>query len=231
MNDSEFRPFTPEDVVILAEDEMFSRFMTHEIFKQLGNPKLVAAKDGIEAEAALRAADANLKLVVLDFQMPGRNGLQILRDLRRGLLGVRRDMPVMMISAIASSGLVAAAAALDIDGFAVKPATPDVVRGILETIFKRPALASTVKTGEVYDAVDIDTICQMISRPEDVAGEADPISINDLKEGKILASDIAAPGGALLVTKGTRVTARLICLLRGLAAGGLPLDPLWIKRA
>lgn len=229
MNSADFKPFAAEDLVIHAEDEMFSRFMMNEILNRLGKPKVVAATDGTQAEAILRTVSTDLKLVILDFQMPGRNGLQILRDLRCGRLGVRRDIPVIMVSGVDSSGLVAATAALDIDGFALKPASLKTIQDMLRTIFDRPSVANTVKRTDVYEAVDIDAIVRMTSHPEQKKASAKPVSVRDLAEGSVLACDVAAPNGALLVAKGTRVKERLVCLLRGLAAGGLPLDPIWIE--
>lgn len=229
MNSADFQPFTAEDVVIHAEDEMFSRFMMNEMLNRLGKPKVVGAPDGTEAEAVLRAASPALKLVILDFQMPGRNGLQILKDLRCGRLGVRRDIPVIMVSAVDSSGLVAAAATLDIDGFALKPASLQTIQDMLRTIFERSPVSNPVKRTDVYEAVDIEAIVRMTSRPEQKNDKAKPVSVRDLVEGMVLACDVGAPNGALLVARGTRIKERLVCLLRGLAAGGLPLEPIWIE--
>jgi hypothetical protein len=58
--------------------------------------------------------------------------------------------------------------------------------------------------------------------------QARPVSVRQLAEGDVLACDIAAPNGVLLVAGRITVTPRLVGLLRGLVAGGLPIEPIWI---
>ena len=221
-------PFSPDDVLLIADDEMFTRFLMNEILQRLGQPRIVSARDGYEAEAALNGEHAKaIRLVMLDFLMPGRNGLDVLRNIRCGRLAVPRDAAVMMVTGVEELALVAAAMALDVDAFLIKPASAKAIREQLRCIEFRDRDIADIA---VYDAVDIELI-ETVS-----AGEDDPaigtggrsLPLGDLTKGMTLARHITSPDGTLLVGRGTKVTNRLTRLLRGLAAGGLSLDPVWV---
>ena len=215
-----------EDVVVVADDEMFSRFMTVELVERLGQPHVIVARDGEEALEALDTVDAaDIRLVLLDFQMPKHNGLEVLKDIRCGRRKVRHDVVTLMVTGLDSVGLAATAMALDVDGFVAKPLSLTALREHMAGLTDQDR---QIAESAAYESVKIDEM-GALGRPANEGPEISggrPISVTDLAENMVLASRVRTPEGALLVAAGTRVTARRARLLRGLAAAGLPLGSL-----
>jgi CheY-like chemotaxis protein len=212
-----------EDVVVVADDEMFSRFMTVELVERLGQPRVVVARDGDEALAALDTEDAALiRMVLLDFQMPGHNGLEVLKEIRCGRLQVAHDTVVLMVTGLDSVGLAATAMALDVDGFVAKPLSLSALREHLAGLDDPDR---QIAEPGIYETVSVDEM-GALGRPMENAPQVEgglAMRVADLAEGMVLTRHVRSPEGVLLVAAGTRVTARLGRLLRGLAAAGLPL--------
>lgn len=86
--------------ILCAEDDADDRFFLSETFSDCGNPaRLIYVSDGDEALSFLR--DAALKsqlpaLVVLDLNMPKRDGKQTLQAIKND--PVLQDVPVMILS-------------------------------------------------------------------------------------------------------------------------------------
>jgi CheY-like chemotaxis protein len=207
--------FSPEDVIVVADDETFSRFMAAEILGKLGDPRIVAARDGEQALAVLDGDQADaVRLVLLDFNMPGPNGLEVLKAIRCGRLKVSHRVVVMMVTGVDAVGLLAAAIALDVDAFLTKPLSPADLRDHLSAIAD-----SDRELGEPASYAQID-VSGLGGRP---SREGRTVALADLTEGMVIAADLLDPQGHVVVAAGSRVTARLIRLLRGLAAAGLPM--------
>jgi CheY-like chemotaxis protein len=94
--------------------------------------ELAEAVDGDDALEQARALEPDL--ILLDMMMPGRSGLDVVRELRADER--LADVPVVMLTARAQAGDVAAAEAAGTDHFVAKPFSPaalaELVRSILE---------------------------------------------------------------------------------------------------
>jgi len=220
-------PLSADDLVLVADDEAFSRFMTIELFDHLGKPKILSARDGVEALAALsdgRAAD--IRVVVLDFNMPGANGIEVLKEIRSGRLAVPHDVIVMMITSIEILGIATAAMVLDVDLFLNKPTLiADLRRHLIDLLGSERDCAPP----DHYADLDVNWLISRQEIDTTLSGGED-ITPDALSEGMVIASNLLDPRGGLLVAAGTRVTPRLRRLLRGLAAAGMPLDGLQVIR-
>jgi CheY-like chemotaxis protein len=83
------------------------------------------SRHGGEALGLLLSPDGPLpSLIVLDFHLPGSNGLEILRALRSDKR--TRHIPVVMLSALESDKEIADCYEEGADSFVQKPADPDV---------------------------------------------------------------------------------------------------------
>jgi len=220
-------PLSPDDLVLVADDEAFSRFMTIERFNHLGKPQIVTARDGHEALAALgEERAAKLRVVILDFNMPGANGIEVLKAIRSGTLAVPHDVIVMLITGIEILGLVTAAVVLDVDAFLTKPTTAtDLRRHLVELLNSGRDCLSP----EYYRDLDVDWLFTGRMIDTTLSGGQE-IPLTDLTEGMVIAGNLLDPQGRLLVAAGTRVTLRLRRLLRGLEAAGMPMDGLKVVR-
>jgi len=127
-------PAEPVDerwVVVVADDDEMARELVVRYFAKLKLVnRVVHATDGDDAVRVLAEESLCPALVLLDLEMPGRSGLEVLRWLR----GERRlsDVPVVMLTGSAELDEVDEAYALGISSYLVKPvgfaALQDVIR-------------------------------------------------------------------------------------------------------
>ncbi len=67
--------------ILIAEDDPISRLLLETTLVKAGREVVVSARDGDEALAALQREDAP-PLAILDWMMPGTDGIEICRKLR-----------------------------------------------------------------------------------------------------------------------------------------------------
>lgn len=112
--------------VFVVDDESFSRSIVTRMLRKVGVTRMRHAADGRDALDTLRCL-RRFDCVVLDFHMPGINGLELLKMLRDGSAGVDRHLPVVMLTGHGDLSLVRTAMALDVNAFLTKPTSIDVV--------------------------------------------------------------------------------------------------------
>jgi two-component system chemotaxis response regulator CheY len=110
--------------LLLAEDEAFSRKLTLATLQRIGIRKITAATDGAEALQAITAAREPFHLIISDWNMPGINGLELLRLVRTH----HPHMPFLMLTGHADQDLVLAARAARVNGYIVKPFSTDQLK-------------------------------------------------------------------------------------------------------
>jgi CheY-like chemotaxis protein len=107
--------------IMIVEDEPTVRLVFRAALES-NDFLLTTAEDG---ETALRfQKDAPADLILLDLQMPGIGGLEVLRRLR----AAGSDVPVVIVSAHDSAPNVKEAMRLGAVGFLPKPPTPVALR-------------------------------------------------------------------------------------------------------
>ena len=103
--------------VLVVDDSKLIREMMSDLIKSEQDLELVgAASSG--AEALSRLDSFNPDIVTLDIEMPGKDGIDTLRELLQ-----RKPLPVIMVSALTKRGADVTQAALDVGAldFATKP--------------------------------------------------------------------------------------------------------------
>ncbi len=215
------------DLVLVVDDEMYSRRITELILGKVGAPRVAAVESVEEAEKILSRLDRGPRLVILDVRMPVRGGLDLLRDIRSGrIAGVAREVPVIVLSGVEDEAVVAAAVALDADAFVRKPLVAEGLRARLPLLL---AEGRGVKDAESYAPA-----------PPPPAGGTGPdtpppgavrIAPGDLQPLQIVMADVRSLAGSLIVARGTVASGRLIGLLRDLAEQGLRMTPIWVRTA
>jgi CheY-like chemotaxis protein len=92
--------------------------------------EIVEARDGDESLELARRLEPDL--IVLDMMMPGRNGVEVLEELRRepGL----RETPVVMLTARAQAADREAASRAGTDHFLAKPFSPRELASVIEDL-------------------------------------------------------------------------------------------------
>src|SRR5579859_2015668 len=206
--------------VLLAEDEDFSRKVVSQMIEKLGCTELTLVGEGDSAAAALKEAGP-FDVAILDFRMPNRNGLELLKDVRVGLGQVPREQRVMMLTASSDYELLGAAMALDVDAFVTKPITLVQMAERIRGIFKQ---WGEYKTASRYALVDIEDVSRRLTaslpKVPSAAAEAEAAprrgtltKLENVRAGFFLSEDITGPQKQLVLASGSRLSERLIARL------------------
>jgi CheY-like chemotaxis protein len=137
--------------VLIAEDVDVARMILKRHLTKLGVPRVLEATDGDEALALLAEHGDAVDTAIIDFQMPGKHGLQVLKAIRTGDSGVRRNLPVALLTGQLEAALEALAGRLDLDAFLGKPVRADVLEDTLKLL-----LASDRAAEAEYDVSEAD---------------------------------------------------------------------------
>lgn len=138
--------------VLITDDEQDVRWMLSLLLRNEGFAAL-EAEHGTQALEIVSKGQADLML--LDIQMPGMTGLEVLREARK----LNTDLPVLLLSGYGTEEAVTEAAQYGVQGFLTKPHKNDEL-----ILMVRLALASRRLRQEVSQA----TLGKII-RPEDLA--------------------------------------------------------------
>lgn len=172
------------------------------------NARSDAAGDLFLAKAALNST--HVYCVITDFGMPVANGLQLTKAIRSGETGIPRDTPIILLTGFAEDYIVAAALALDVNAFVLKPVSRNALWEKVERVLKSEVL---VKEAEIYAALDIpdedgDIIGAKRKGPQrqnEVEENKDVrrIELSAVQPGAELAEDIHGEHGNLILRQGT----------------------------
>jgi len=100
----------------------------------------VLAKAGVPVEKASNAADAltklkagaPLRLLITDYHMPGMNGVELIREVRK--LSPYRFLPILMLTTESAQGKRDDARAAGATGWLVKPVPPEKLLQVLQQV-------------------------------------------------------------------------------------------------
>jgi CheY-like chemotaxis protein len=108
--------------ILIVDDELFMRRLLEQTLRR-GGARLATADSGDAALAWLARESADLLLI--DFNMPGRDGLATVRALREAHPHMR--IPVVMLTAGGLADVRARAAELGVAAFFTKPFSPSAL--------------------------------------------------------------------------------------------------------
>ena len=112
--------------VLVADDSTTMRKIILRSLQAVGVPGAVEAADGEEACHLFRRGEFDL--VLTDWNMPGKNGLEVLRHIR----GEDQEIPVIMVTTEAEKERVLEAIQAGVSDYLVKPFTAQSLREKLE---------------------------------------------------------------------------------------------------
>lgn len=123
----------PKKNVLVVDDNQDVRdLVVH--FLNVDGFHVFSAQDGEHALAILNSN--HIDLVLLDVMMPGRTGLEILTEIRTGSNKKIREIPVMVITAKASSEDIDQAISLGANSYIVKPFRGTSLREKVRSMFE-----------------------------------------------------------------------------------------------
>ena len=118
--------------VIIADDSQVMRNIIQNAIKSMG-VEVFQASNGNEVFDHLEKQGNNIGVIFMDWNMPGMNGFDCLKSLKKN--DKYKDIPVLMISTEAEEEKVGMAKEAGAKGYLSKPFTPEkLIKFINETI-------------------------------------------------------------------------------------------------
>jgi CheY-like chemotaxis protein len=119
--------------ILLVEDNAGDVRLTREaLLEAQVDAELVAVPDGEQALAFLRGEAATPELILLDLNLPKKNGLEVLEEVK-GDPGLRR-VPVIMLTTSSSARDIAACYDRGVNCYVVKPLELDDFTALIGAI-------------------------------------------------------------------------------------------------
>jgi two-component system chemotaxis response regulator CheY len=119
--------------ILVVDDFSTMRRIIKNLLKDLGFSNIQEADDGSTALPMLQQGDFDV--VVTDWNMPGMQGIDLLRAIRAD--DKLKHLPVLMVTAEAKKEQIVAAAQAGVNGYVVKPFTAATLKEKLDKIFER----------------------------------------------------------------------------------------------
>jgi DNA-binding NtrC family response regulator len=137
--------------ILLVDDEPLNLDLLDQELSDLGYD-IETARDGAQALKAM--AEVAPDLVLLDYQMPGMNGIEVLSEIRKK----NADLPVIMITAYGTIERAVEAIKSGADDFVTKPFDPDHLAMVVRKALQRARLKTEIailseELGERYQLV------------------------------------------------------------------------------
>jgi DNA-binding response OmpR family regulator len=130
--------------ILLADDDPTMRLLLTRVVEKSGHTVVKAAVDGQDAWDAF--ASHPVPMVILDWEMPGINGLELCRRIRDASFG--ETTFVLMVTARGTTEDLAAVLDAGADDYLSKPVTPENVRARLRIAEKRIEVSAARRAAE-----------------------------------------------------------------------------------
>ena len=114
--------------LLVVEDEPAVRDLIVAFLKLGGYQRIVAAGNAEEALFYIfKDAGLNIQLAVVDLVLPNASGLALIRRIRNAKAAHRRTLPVVVLTGRTDTDTYKAAARRGIQGYLMKPISPDLL--------------------------------------------------------------------------------------------------------
>jgi two-component system, OmpR family, response regulator len=142
-----FAPTAAPHVLVVDDDAQIRQLVAR--FLKDNGLRVSLARDGFEMMDAMRAA--HVDLVVLDLMLPGRNGLELCRDLRR-----ETATPVIMLTAKGDDTDRIVGLEVGADDYVAKPFNPRELLARIKAVLRRSAMPGARGGGSAGRAYQFD---------------------------------------------------------------------------
>src|SRR5437764_11947939 len=113
---------------ILWVDDEVEGLAAHRRFLEAQGFTIASAAHGDDALALLRRQ--SYSIVLLDEQMPGRRGLELIGEIR----AIDAGMPVVMVTQSEDEGMLREAIGVEVDDYLVKPVQPSQILSVVKRL-------------------------------------------------------------------------------------------------
>jgi two-component system chemotaxis response regulator CheY len=119
--------------ILSVDDFSTMRRIVKNILRQLGYQNVDEAENGAEALQAMK--EKKYDLVISDWNMPVKTGIELLRDVRSD--PALKNTPFLMVTAEAEKENVVEAVKAGVNNYVLKPFTAKILEEKLDSIFPR----------------------------------------------------------------------------------------------
>ncbi|MBI2391989.1 MAG: response regulator [Deltaproteobacteria bacterium] len=136
--------------VLVVDDSAAVRHLVADCLRRQGFQVETAidGEDGLEKAAGVAATDRSFDLVLTDYDMPRRNGFELVHALKRDLR--TRDVPIVMLTARESRRDQAQMRAAGLTSYLVKPFSVDKCIAIVERVLAEARLRRYKEASRLY---------------------------------------------------------------------------------
>lgn len=124
--------------ILVVDDFSTMRRIIKGLLGDLGYTNVTEADDGNTALPLLKAG--NFDLLITDWNMPGMQGVELLRQVRADER--LKKLPVLMLTAEAKREQIVEAAQAGVNGYVIKPFTAATLKEKIDKIFGKPSAAA-----------------------------------------------------------------------------------------
>jgi len=132
--------------ILVVDGNAYMRKVTRMMLMNLGAKSVVEAADGLAALEQIRNTDPDVML--LDWDMPLLNGMEVVRIVRSPGVFPRPNLPIIMLTSRAHRSSVVQALHAGINEFLVKPTSAKALHDRLSSIVINPR--PMVQLGDAY---------------------------------------------------------------------------------
>lgn len=118
--------------ILFVEDSPTMRRIIANSLRQVGFEDIIEAENGVDALEKLEGRE--IDLVVTDWNMPEMNGAELVKTLRE--MPAYAEVPIVMITTRGMKDDVMTAMKLGVNGYIVKPFTPEILQEKLKSIIR-----------------------------------------------------------------------------------------------
>jgi CheY-like chemotaxis protein len=132
--------------ILIVDGNSYMRRLTRTMLVNLGAQAVIEAGDGLAALEAIRNCDPDI--MVLDWDMPVLDGMEVMRIVRSPGVFPRPNLPIIMLTSRSHRSAVTEAMRAGVHEFLIKPTSPKALRDRLMSIVANPR--KMVKLGKYY---------------------------------------------------------------------------------
>jgi len=119
--------------VLFVDDSPTMRRIMSNSLQKIGFTNLIEAEHGVDALKKLEGEKVDL--ILADWNMPEMNGEQLVKELKSA--EAYKDIPVLMVTTRGTKEDVVTAVKMGVNGYVVKPFTPDVLKNKIMKALKK----------------------------------------------------------------------------------------------
>lgn len=114
--------------VLLADDSSTMRKIIIQSLQAIGVDNITEVATGDDAVIVFKAEPDSFDVVITDWNMPGKTGLEVIKAIR----ALNQDIPIIMVVTESEKGQVMQAIQAGVSDYLVKPFTKDTLQEKLE---------------------------------------------------------------------------------------------------